>query len=62
MGIKAKLEEREHQRAKDRHIIKYHIKEMETCIANAKEQKLPTCPFMESNLAVLHFLLRPYKL
>jgi len=60
MGIKAKIEAREHQRAKEHRIIKNHIKTMETCIANAQEHKLPTCPFMESNLAVLRYLLKAY--
>lgn len=58
MSIKQKIEEREHQRAKDQHMIKLHIKTMEQCIAEAKEQHLPTCPFMEANLKVLKYLVK----
>ena len=57
-GVRQKLEEREYQRAKEGRILKHHMKSMETCLEEAKEQKLPTVPFMESNLAVLKYLLK----
>lgn len=58
MSIRNRLAEREHQRAKEHHIVKHHIKTMEKCLDKAKEEKLPTVDFLESNLAVLKYLLK----
>ena len=57
-NVKKKLEEREHQRAKEHRIVKHHINTMEKCLEEAKEQKLPTVDFLESSLAILKYLLK----
>jgi len=58
MGIRKRLEEREHQRAKETRIVKHHLKTMEDTLTEAKEQHLPTIPFIESTLALMKYMLK----
>jgi len=53
MSIRARLEERERLRAKKLRKVKTQLNIMQDCIDKAKEEKLPTVPFMEAALILI---------